>query len=318
MTDLIPHATAPLAAPLDRAAAYAEKSIAPATRRALETDWKHFTAWCEQHGVVSLPAEPATVAAYIADMADGGYKLATIERRLSSIGKRHSTSGQPNPTKTEMIHHTIGGIRRTLGRAQTQKAPAITETVRALLGTLDTSRAGLRDRALLLVGFAGAFRRSELVGLDVADLRFVAGGVEITLRTSKTDQEGQGTTKGLPLGQNAATCPVRALRAWLAAAELVSGALFRPIDRHGNVKGARLSSSAVARIVKRCAGAAGLDPADYAGHSLRAGLATAAAAAGVSERSIMSQTGHKSEAMVRRYIRRGSLFSDNAASKVGL
>ncbi len=313
----IPHATAPLAAPLDRLAELVNETTPTNTKRAYASDWQHFTAWCEAHALPSLPAAPATVVAYLLDLAEH-YKLSTIERRLASIGKAHRVAQQSDPTKNEPIHLAMKALRRKLGRAQTQKAPAITETVRAMLGTLDTSRAGLRDRALLLVGFAGAFRRSELVGLDVSDLRFVAGGVEVTLRTSKTDQEGQGITKGLPLGQNAATCPVRALRAWLAAAELVSGALFRPIDRHGNVKGARLSSSAVARIVKRCAGAAGLDPADYAGHSLRAGLATAAAAAGVSERSIMSQTGHKSEAMVRRYIRRGSLFSDNAAGKVGL
>ena len=317
MTDLIPHAAAPLVAPLDKARAYAEQSTADSTKRAYSADWQHFTAWCEVHGLPSLPADVATLCAYLAECADE-YKLSTIERRMSSIGKAHRLAGHPDPTKTEQTHLVMKGIRRKLGRAQTQKAPATVEPLRAMLGTLESSRAGLRDRALLLLGFAGAFRRSELVSLDVADLRFVAGGVEVTVRRSKTDQEGEGTVKGIPLGSNSATCPVRALRAWLAAAELVSGALFRPIDRHGNIKPERLSSSAVARIVKRCAGAAGLDAADYAGHSLRAGLATAAATAGVSERSIMAQTGHKSEAMVRRYIRRGSLFSDNAAAKVGL
>ncbi len=317
--DLAPinQAAAPLAAPLDKARAYAEQSTADNTKRAYSADWQHFTAWCAAQQLLSLPADVATLCAYLAELADT-FKLSTIERRMASIGKAHRLAGHPDPTKTEQAHLVMKGIRRALGRAQTQKAPATLEPLRTMLGTLDTSRAGLRDRALLLLGFAGAFRRSELVSLDVADLRFVAGGVEVTVRRSKTDQEGQGTTKGIPLGQNAATCPVRALRAWLAASELVSGALFRPIDRHGNVKKARLSSSAVARIVKRCAGAAGLDAEAYAGHSLRAGLATAAAAAGVSERSIMAQTGHKSEAMVRKYIRRGSLFTDNAAGKVGL
>ena len=317
--ELIPinQAAAPLAAPLDKARAYAEQSTADNTKRAYSADWQHFTAWCEVHRLPSLPADVATLCAYLADCADT-FKLSTIERRMASIGKAHRLAGHPDPTKTEQTHLVMKGIRRTLGRAQTQKAPATVEPLRAMLGTLDTSRAGLRDRALLLLGFAGAFRRSELVGLDVADLRFVAGGVEVTVRRSKTDQEGEGTTKGIPLGSNSATCPVRALRAWLAASELVSGALFRPIDRHGNIKPERLSSAAVARIVKRCAGAAGLDAEAYAGHSLRAGLATAAAAAGVNRSAIKRQTGHKSDAMLDRYIRQGSVFIDNAASKIGL
>ena len=317
-TDLAPINPAPLAAPLDRARAYAEQSTAENTKRAYTADWTHFTTWCEGRQLASLPAEPGTLAAYLAQLADDGYKVATIERRLSSIGKAHRLAGQPNPAKTEQTHLVMKGIRRALGSAQTQKAPAVTEIIRAMVAELPAGPAGLRDRALLLLGFAGAFRRSELVSLNVDDLQFTGAGVVVTLRASKTDQEGQGTTKGIPLGANAATCPVRALRAWLEAAELVSGALFRPIDRHGNIKPARLTGSAVARIVKRAAGRAGLDIADFAGHSLRAGLATAAAAAGVSERSIMQQTGHKSERMVRRYIRRGSLFTDNAAGKVGL
>ena len=315
-TSLIPTDSAPLATRSALAELITE-TTPKNTRLARRGDWQHFTAWCEARALPSLPATPETVCAYLLDCAEH-YKLATLERRLSSISTAHATASAPNPTKTEMIHQTMKALRRKLGRAQTQKAPATVEPLRAMLGTLDTSRAGLRDRALLLLGFAGAFRRSELVGLDVSDLRFVAGGVEVTVRKSKTDQEGEGTIKGIPLGSNSATCPVRALRAWLAASELVSGALFRPTDRHGNIKPEHLSSAAVARIVKRCAGAAGLDAEAYAGHSLRAGLATAAAAAGVSERSIMAQTGHKSEAMVRKYIRRGSLFTDNAAGKVGL
>ncbi len=318
MTDLTPYQPAELGAPLDRAAAYAEQSIAPATRRALHSDWVHFSEWCKEKQEESFPAKPETVAAYIADMADRGYKVATIERRLSSISKRHSTSGAPNPAKTEMIHHTMRGIRRDLGSAQEQKTAIVTDILRTMLTTLDTSRAGLRDRALLLIGFAGAFRRSELVSLTVADLSFKPQGLVITLRRSKTDQEGEGTQRAIPYGLSTATCPVRALKAWIDAAELASGPLWRPIDRHGNIGAAALTSHAVARLVKRCAAAAGLEPGAFSGHSLRAGLATAAAAAGVSERQIMQQTGHKSERMVRRYIRQGTLFKDNAAGAVGL
>jgi integrase len=235
-----------------------------------------------------------------------------------SISKAHQLAGAPNPAKTEQIHLVMSGIRRALGRAQTQKAPAVTDVIRAMLDTLGTGPAGQRDRALLLIGFAGAFRRSELVALDIGDLAFVPSGVVITLRRSKTDQEGQGRKIGIPMGLFPATCPVRALRAWIEAAELVSGALFRPIDRHGNIKPDRLTAHAVARIVKRAAFKAGLDESAFSGHSLRAGLATAAAAAGASDRVIMKQTGHKSRTMVDRYVRSAELFKDNAGGIVGL
>jgi site-specific recombinase XerD len=177
---------------------------------------------------------------------------------------------------------------------------------------------GLRDSALLLLGFAGALRRSELVGLDVEDLGFEQAGVVLTLHRSKTDQEGQGQVIAVPYGRHEATCPVLAVRIWLDASGITAGPVFRAVDRHGNVANGRLSDRAVATIVKRSAEAAGLNPADYAGHSLRSGMATAAARAGASERSIMNQTRHRSVAMVRRYIHRGQMFADNAAGQVGL
>jgi integrase len=179
----------------------------------------------------------------------------------------------------------------------------------------------VRDRALLLVGFAGAFRRSELVSLDVADVAdvvFNRDGLVVTLRRGKTDQEGVGRKVGLPFGSNPLTCPVRALRAWLDVAAIARGPIFRPVDRHAHISDTKLTDQSVALIVKRCAKAPGLDWERYAGHSLRSGLATAAAMADVSERAIMAQTGHKSLPMVRRYIRDGSLFRRNAAGAVGL
>lgn len=317
MTDLAPHQPADLALPLDKARAYAEQATSQATRAAYRSDWQHFSTWCEAHGARPLPAEVATVAAYLAECADR-YKLATIERRLVSISKAHRLASAPNPAKTEHIHLVMSGIRRALGRAQTQKAPATLEPLRAMLDTLGAGPAGVRDRALLLLGFAGAFRRSELVALDLADLKLTPAGIVVTLRRSKTDQEGQGRSIGIPLGRNVATCPVRALRAWLELAQLQSGPIFRPIDRHGNIKPDRLTGSAVARIVKRAAGAAGLEVGQFSGHSLRAGLATAAAAAGASDRTIQKQTGHKSRAMLDRYIRSAELFKENAAGVVGL
>lgn len=317
MTDLTPHQPAPLATSLDKARAYAEQATAENTRAAYRSDWAHFTAWCDEHSASPLPADVPTVAAYLAECTDT-FKLSTIERRLVSISKAHQIAGAPNPAKTEQIHLVMSGIRRALGRAQTQKAPAVTEVIRAMLDTLGSGPAGLRDRALLLLGFAGAFRRSELVALDIADLAFTPAGVVVIVRRSKTDQEGRGASKGIPMGLFTATCPVRALRAWIEAAQLVSGPLFRPIDRHGNIKPTRLTDHAVARIVKRYAAKAGLDADLFSGHSLRAGLATAAAAAGAGDRSIQKQTGHKSRAMLDRYIRSAELFKDNAAGIVGL
>jgi integrase len=187
-----------------------------------------------------------------------------------------------------------------------------------MLQGLGTDPAGRRDRALLLLGFAGALRRSELVNLDVADVTQGSDGLTVRLRRSKTDQEGAGRTIGIPYGSNPLTCPVRAWRAWLEVSSITEGAAFRPVDRHGNISTTRLSAQAVAFVLKRLATRAGLDAGEVAGHSLRAGLATSAAAVGVPERVIAEQTGHKGTAMLRRYIREGSLFRENAASAVGL
>jgi integrase len=187
-----------------------------------------------------------------------------------------------------------------------------------MLDATDSELIGARDRALVLLGFAGAFRRSELVGLDVADCAFGKDGLTITLRRSKTDQQGAGRKIGIPYGSNPETCPVRTVQAWIELAAIEDGPVFRSISRHGRVQPGRLSGIDVARVVKKLAERAGLDAVKYAGHSLRAGHATSAAIAGASERSIMNQTGHRSVQMVRRYIRDGSLFRENSAGKLGL
>ncbi len=172
---------------------------------------------------------------------------------------------------------------------------------------------------MLLIGFAGAFRRSELASLTLDDIQFTHDGLVITLRRSKTDQEGEGFAKGIPYGSTPATCPVRALRAWLDAGGITTGPLFRAVWKGGaRLRLTPLNDRAIAEVVKRAAAAAGYDPTRFGGHSLRAGLVTTAAAAGVDERTIMEQTGHKTTTMVRRYMRRGSLFRNNAAAKVGL
>jgi site-specific recombinase XerD len=296
---------------------FIDQAKAPNTVRAYRSDWRDFSEWCEARGLDALPAAAQTVVLYLSELA-GRRKTATITRRLSAISQAHQMAGLASPAGAAAVRAVMAGIRRAKGTAPDAKAPALTEDIRAMVAALPGDLLGVRDRALLLVGFAGAFRRSELVGLDARDAEVTRDGLVVTLRRSKTDQEGQGRKVGIPYGSDPATCPVRAFQAWLEASGITEGAVFRPITRHGRMQPGRLSANAVASVVKRYAAAAGLDPARYAGHSLRAGLATAAAIGGASERAIMAQTGHKSVNMVRRYIRDGSLFRENAAAKVGL
>jgi len=299
-----------LAALAEEAHAYTQDLHAANTTRAYRADWADFAAWCGAHGLTPLPAVPATVALYLTDRAKT-CKAATLARRLCAIAAAHKEAGRPSPTTDPTVRLLLAGVRRAKGTKQERKRPTVTHEVRAMADALPDTLLGRRDRALLLLGFAGGFRRSELVALDVADVEETAGGLVVTLRRSKTDQEGAGRRVGIPYGGR--HCPARALHAWLAAAGIAEGALFRRFDRRGRLLPLRLSDKAVARLVQGQAAALGLDPTQYGGHSLRAGLATAAAAAGKSERAIMAQTGHKSAEMVRRYIRDGELFRDNAA-----
>lgn len=306
-----------LSALTQKTAGYAESGKAGSTRRAYRTDWQDFVAWTAWRELTSLPAEPATVALYLVALAEDGKRPATIERRRAAIAFAHKEQGQISPTHHALVDEVIAGIRRELGAVQQGKTPAVTEDIRAMVARLPGDLRGVRDRALLLLGFSGAFRRSELVALDVEDVREAAEGLLITIRRGKTDQEGRGRLVAIPFGQRGATCPVQAYRDWRHAAGINNGALFRGISPHGKLL-SRLSDKGVARTVKRAAEAAGLDPARYSGHSLRAGLATSAAAAGVFDRDIMRQTGHKRVETLYRYIRKENLFTDNAAKRTGL
>jgi integrase len=316
MTDAVDSPT-PVEDLLARARAYVTHSHAKNTLDAYAADWKHFSAWCDDHKRRALPASPETILCYVVDLVDR-YSVATIDRRLSSIGYAHKQARHSLPTKDPEVERTMRGIRRAKGIAPNGKSPILTPLLKQMITALPDDLPGLRDKALLVIGFAGAFRRSELVGLQVRDVQIGEAGLIITLRRSKTDQEGASFTKGLPAGTSDATCPKGALEAWLQLAAITSGPIFRPIDRWGHVGSRALSSLGVARAVKRALTALNLDTTDYSGHSLRAGLVTAAATAGVSERVIMQQTGHKNTAMLRRYIREGSLFRENAAAAVGL
>lgn len=292
-------------------------SKAENTLRGYRSDWREFCRWCEGQSIGPLPASPETIAAYIAECA-GHLKVGSIQRRLNAIAEAHKAMALDSPTHSALVRNTLKGIRRTLGTAPVQKAAALTDDIRAMLQVTSIGIIGTRDRALILLGFAGAFRRSELVAVDLEDCAFTKDGLTIMLRRSKVDQEGSGRKLGIPYGSNPETCPVRNLQTWIEQADINTGPLFRSINRHGKIQAARLSGADVARIVKKLARRAGLDPAMYAGHSLRAGHATSAAIAGASERSIMNQTGHRSVQMVRRYIREGNLFRENSAGKLGL
>jgi site-specific recombinase XerD len=302
---------------LDQVREYIRASKAENTLRGYESDWRAFCAWCEVQQVCPMPATAETVAAFIAECA-GRLKVGSVQRRLNAIAEAHKAVGLESPTHTAMVANTMKGIRRTKGTAPAQKAATLIDDIRAMVDATDAGLIGVRDRALILLGFAGAFRRSELVGLNADDCAFGKDGLTVTLRRSKTDQAGAGRKIGIPYGSNPETCPVRNLQSWIEQAGISSGPLFRSINRHGQVQPGGLSGIDVARVVKKLADRAGLDAAKYAGHSLRAGHATSAAIAGASERSIMNQTGHRSVQMVRRYIRDGSLFRDNSAGKLGL
>lgn len=303
--------------PLDQVREYVRASKAESTLRGYTSDWNHFCAWSESLNICPLPASPEAVASYIAECAER-LKVGSIQRRLNAVAEAHKAMGFESPTHSAMVRNTIKGIRRTKGTAVVQKAAALTEHIRAMIDATDAGLIGARDRALILLGFAGAFRRSELVGLDCEDCSFAKDGLTVTQRRSKTDQEGVGRKIGIPYGSNPETCPVRVLQTWTEQSGITTGPVFRSITRHGRVQPGRLSGIDVARIIKKLATRAGLDSTKYAGHSLRAGHATTAAIAGASERSIMNQTGHRSVQMVRRYIRDGNLFRENSAARLGL
>jgi integrase len=251
------------------------------------------------------------VAAYLAEHADI-LSIATLVRRIATISKAHEARGLPNPCRSEIVRATLRGIKRTRGIAQREAKPLLREDLFRVLDAMGEGMKDARDWSLLLIGFAGGFRRSEIVGLDCDDVERVRQGIILTLRRSKTDQEGAGRKVGIPFGRTR-HCPVLALDQWLAVSRIEAGPVFRPVDRHGRVADERLSGEAVSLIAKKRVAAAGIDPTGFSGHSLRAGFATSATRAGISTFKIRQQTGHASDAMLSRYVRDGELFLGNAA-----
>jgi len=302
-----------------KAEEFAKHSASDNTRRGYASDWRQFTAWCDVHGVVSLPATPGTIALYLADVAER-LKPATIARHLAAVSKAHSAAGHESPCA--MRHAAVkavwSGVRRLKGTAQVQKAPLLTADLRRMVSALPESGIGRRDAAILLVGFAGAFRRSELAALTVCDVEFVEEGLKVTLRKSKTDQLGQGFVKAIAFGSDPISCPVRALRRWLECTGITHGPIFRRVNRHGHVSESAMSAQTVAIVLKRSCKTIGLESANFSGHSLRAGCVTQSIINGASEASVQKLTGHRSTAMLRRYVRDGNLWRDPVGRYLGL
>lgn len=306
---------------ISKARSFAQASIAPSTRRALRADWNDFVAFCRTHQFQPLPATSEVIALYLADRASSLVPQ-TLTRRLTSITLAHRAAGftgiSPASTKQLVVGKVLRGIRRSKEVAQHGKDPLLADQMRALVRACPEDLQGVRDRALLLVGFAGAFRRSELVAIHFPDLSWTNSGLVIYVRRSKTDQEGVGRRVAIPRGAHPETCPVSALERWIAQAHITSGPLFRGVRQNGRIRARGMHPSTVAYVIKRAARRAGLDDRVFAGHSLRSGHVTQAALNKVSERAIMRQTGHRSSRSLDRYVRVLHLFEDNAAAGLGL
>ncbi len=304
------------AAAAAEAAAFARAAHAPNTLRGYAADWRDWTAWAAANGVTALPARGADVAAYVAYSARTKAP-SSLRRRLAALAAAHRAAGHDDITKDQTVKAVLRGIARTKRMAMRKKTPLVVQALRQVLAECPDTPRGWRDRALLLIGWGAALRRSELVALDFADVEICEEGLAVRVRRSKIDQLGWGTRVGIPHHDDYRYDAVRALLAWQAVAMADRGAIFRPVLRNGWVLERRLQPREVARVVKRVAGLAGLQ-GDYSGHSLRAGFATSAAAAGASERSIMNQTRHQSVTVMRGYIRPASIWLDNAAAIAAL
>jgi site-specific recombinase XerD len=303
---------------LEAAQRFSAMATANNTQRAYTADWADFAAWCATEHLEALPARPETVGLYSAALAET-HKISTITRRLAAIAKQHRNAGLESPAslRHSAVHDVIAGIRREKGTRPEVKRALSTDELRKMVSAMPATPHGLRDRALLLIGFSGGFRRSELAAITLNHVEDTADGLKILIPRSKVDQEGEGRVIGIVYGSDPRTCPVRAYRAWIAAAGITEGPVFRHF--HNRTMGTEaITDRVVALTVKKAAERVGIDAGVLAGHSLRAGHATTAARNGASEASIMRQTGHRSVQMVRRYIREGSVFHDNAGAKLGL
>lgn len=293
--------------------ALAAASKSENTMLAYRKAWDRFAAWGAANGVDTLPASPQVVATYLTVRMQDGLKAASLSVMSSAIRHFHKQAGYPSPTEAQSVIDVQRGIRRTIGTAQTQKAPATADLISAIVSHIPKKTVmGKRDRAIIAVGFASAMRRGELATVMLEDLAFNAQGVDITIPWSKTDQEGAGQTIAIPNG--VIILPVKALKEWIAAAGITSGPLFRSINKAGIVSDKPLSPIDIARVVKRYVEAAGYTVEDFSGHSLRAGFVTSAAERGADLNRIMDQTRHTDPRTVRKYIRRAERYKGHAGA----
>ena len=283
-----------------------KNSKANNTLRAYQSDYRDFSLFCSKNGLSSMPTQPKIIALYITHLSKFS-KFSTLKRRIASISVIHKLKGHYLDTKHPIIMENLHGIKRTLGSRQKAKKPLLINSLKKIIKAIDQEKKERdRDRALILIGFAGGFRRSELVSILKEDVELVDEGVKILIKKSKTDQSGEGSIKAIPYFQNQEFCPVTALKRYMSLKKFNSN----------SEKIFKLSDKSVALIIKKYAQIAGLDPTKYAGHSLRSGFATTAAEFGAEERNIMTMTGHKTTQMVRRYIQEANLFKNNALNKI--
>ena len=297
-----------------------KNSKAKNTIRAYKSDFNDFGLFCVKNSFRSLPTEPKIVSLYLTHLSTKNIKISTLKRRLVSIGIIHKLKGHYLDTKHPSIIENILGIKRRKGSIQKGKKPILINRLKKIINVIDHQKREeikkLRDRSIILIGFSGGFRRNEIVSLDYDDLDFVAEGLKVNIKRSKTDQFGEGSTKGLPYFENSQYCPVLSLKKWIDSSNISSGPLFRRFTKGSNLSKHRLTDQTVALLIKEYLQLAGIDSKNYSGHSLRSGFATSAAEAGAEERTIMAMTGHKSTEMVRRYIKEANLFKNNALNKI--
>jgi len=290
------------------------------TIKAYKSDFRDFELFCSQKGFKSLPTEPKIVSLYLTSLSVKDFTISTLNRRLVSIGVIHKLKGHYLDTKHPLIIENIMGIKRRKGSIQKGKKPLLINILKNIINVIDQEKYEtihkLRDRSIILIGFAGGFRRNEIVSLDYEDLDFVEEGLKINVRRSKTDQFGEGLVKGLPYFQNSQYCPVVSIKKWIDISKINSGALFRRFKKGSKLSEYRLTDQTVALLIKKYLKLLGLESKNYSGHSLRSGFATTAAESGAEERIIMAMTGHKSSMMVRRYIKEANIFKNNAFNNI--
>lgn len=292
-------------------------SRADNTIKAYESDWNDFCDWCDYHQVSAFPAIPETIVNYINDLADNA-KANTVARRISALTENYDAAGlQDNPCRFPIVKNALRGIKRMKGVIQHGKLPILFDDIKEMLTYLDGDELQqARDKAILLVGFYGAMRRSEIANIEVDDIQFTRLGMLITLRKSKTDQFDRGQMIAIPNVQDKEICAVQALKEWLRLSGITTGPVFRGFTRNHGIRKTKISDKSIALIVKHYAGLLGMDPDDYGAHSLRHGFATSAAQHHVEERQIMRQTRHKSQTIVRRYIDEADRLIDNPIFKI--